>query len=73
ERSRGQNLPYPDKDDEDKIANEAKPDDFSCPAIAINLSEDIAEDIAQREHEYGGRQNNETEAYYLYSNDIGGD
>ncbi|GAI40702.1 unnamed protein product, partial [marine sediment metagenome] len=72
ERSWGQNLPYPGKDDEEKIANKAKPDDFSCPAIAIDLGEDIAEDIAQREHEYGGRQNNKTEAYYFYGNYVGG-
>jgi len=73
ERGWGQNLPHPGKDNENEIANEAEPDHPSCPTIAIDLGEDVAKDIAQGENEYGGRQNNGTEAYYLYSNDIGGD
>ncbi len=37
ERGGGQNLPYPGKDDKDKVAKEAKPDDLPCPAITIDL------------------------------------
>lgn len=66
-------MPYPSKDNKNKVADEAKPDYPSCPTVTVDLSEDITEDIAHRENEYGSRENKKTETYYLYSNNIGGD
>ena len=63
-------MSHPGKDNEDKIANEAKPDDLSRPAIAIDLGEDVTKDITQGENNYSRRKDKETNAYYLYSNNI---
>ena len=66
-------MPHPGKNDKDEIAQEAKPDDLPCPAIAIDLSQDVAEDIAYRENNDGRWGNEGAKAYHLYGNDIGRD
>ena len=66
-------MSHPGKEDENQITDEPEPDDPSCHAIAVDLGKDIAEDIAQGENKYSRRQNEGTQAYYLYSNNIGSD
>ena len=66
-------MPYPSKGNKNEVTDKAEPDYSSCPAIPIDLSKDITEDIAHRKNEYGSRENKKTETYYLYGNNIGGD
>ncbi len=53
-------MPYPDKDNKNKIADKAKPDDPSCPAVTVDFSKNIAKDIAQGAQTLASLQNDES-------------
>jgi hypothetical protein len=66
-------VAYPGEGDEDEVAGEAEPDDTACLAVAVDLGENIAEDIAQGEDEYGRRQDDGAQADDLDGDGVGGD
>ena len=73
EPRRRQQPAEPYGEDGEQVAQEAEPDDLSGGTVAVNLGEDVAEDVADGENDDGGGEVPSSDGYYLYGDDVGDD